>query len=109
STSRSRNESTPWQRPPPAQVARPVPPNAAAGRPGWHSACEGVGHGRDLASEGVAMDRIEPGHLGAPLWRARERAGMARPLGGEVRADVVVVGGGITGLTTGWAVQKQGR
>lgn len=55
------------------------------------------------------MDRIEPGHLGAPLWRSRERAGMARPLGGEVRADVVVVGAGITGLTAGWLLQSQGR
>ena len=55
------------------------------------------------------MDRIEAGHLGAPLWRSGERSGVARPLRDEVRADVVVVGAGITGLTAGWLLQSQGR
>jgi glycine/D-amino acid oxidase-like deaminating enzyme/nitrite reductase/ring-hydroxylating ferredoxin subunit len=84
-------------------------PDAAGARGGWHPACEGAGHASDLAIEGVAMDRVEPGHLGAPLWRARECAGLARPLRGEIRADVVVVGAGITGLTAGWLLQSQGR
>jgi heterodisulfide reductase subunit A-like polyferredoxin len=55
------------------------------------------------------MDRFEAGHLGAPVWRAGERAGLARALGAEVRADVVVVGAGITGLTAAWLLQSQGR
>lgn len=45
---------------------------------------------------------------GAPLWsrpRARE---LGAPLSGPVRADVAVVGGGITGLTLALLLQREG-
>ena len=55
------------------------------------------------------MGADEPGGGGASLWHGPRPRALGPPLNGPVRADVAVVGAGITGLTAGWLLQREGR
>jgi glycine/D-amino acid oxidase-like deaminating enzyme/nitrite reductase/ring-hydroxylating ferredoxin subunit len=52
------------------------------------------------------MEYVEPN---PSLWMTTSTRSHYPPLSGDGVADVVVVGGGITGLTAAWLLQRQGR
>ena len=63
------------------------------------------------------MEQLTPGHprsttettsASSSLWLAGRPGPEHRPLRGEIAADVVVVGGGIAGVTTALRLQREG-